>query len=163
MIRHAGLIARRQAGLWRGVLIEGVSGCGKSDLMLRALDAGWSLVADDRVMLWTSGGRLFGRAPPALAGLMEIRGLGVTPVAALSFAEIALCALCVQTAQVERAPESEANMLFGLAIPLIRVVALEASGPAKLAHALTHVGLPAQPSYQARGAGKDQPDAGGVP
>ena len=49
MVRHAGLIALWDAGVWRGALIEGVSGAGKSDLMLRALQAGWTLVADDRV------------------------------------------------------------------------------------------------------------------
>ena len=52
-------------GGWRGALIEGPSGAGKSDLALRALDAGFRLVADDRVVVWTSGGRLFGRAPDA--------------------------------------------------------------------------------------------------
>ena len=34
MIRHAGLVARRAGGVWRGVLIEGPSGSGKSDLAL---------------------------------------------------------------------------------------------------------------------------------
>ena len=58
MIRHAGLIARRMGGVWRGVLIEGPSGAGKSDLALRALDQGFRLVADDRVVVWTDAGRL---------------------------------------------------------------------------------------------------------
>ena len=51
MIHHAGLLARWTGGHWRGVLIEGESGSGKSDLALRALDDGWSLVADDRTLL----------------------------------------------------------------------------------------------------------------
>ena len=163
MIRHAGLIARRQQGLWRGALIEGPSGCGKSDLMLRALDAGWLLVADDRVMLWTSERRLYGCAPPTLRGLMEIRGLGVIPTPALAFAEVALYVTCVDAAQIERMPEFEVQTLLETAIPRIRLAAIEASAPAKLACALTHLGLPAQASYQACGAGGDHPDAGGVP
>ena len=77
MILHAGLIAARIAGFWRGVLIEGPSGSGKSDLALRALSQGFRLVADDRVVVWASGGRLFGRAPEILNGLIELRGLGV--------------------------------------------------------------------------------------
>ena len=76
MIVHAGLIAQFDRGAWRGVLIEGVSGAGKSDLALRALASGWVLVADDRTLVWVSGGRLYGRAAPALAGLIEARGLG---------------------------------------------------------------------------------------
>ena len=51
-VRHAGLIAARSNGPWRGVLIEGEAGAGKSDLTLRALAAGFRLVADDRVVLW---------------------------------------------------------------------------------------------------------------
>ena len=63
MIRHAGLIARFEPPVWRGVLIDGPSGSGKSDLALRALDGGWMLVADDRVLVWACEGRLYGRAP----------------------------------------------------------------------------------------------------
>jgi serine kinase of HPr protein (carbohydrate metabolism regulator) len=79
MIRHAGLIAHRVAGTWRGALVEGPSGVGKSDLALRALDQGFVLVADDRTLVFVSGGELYGRAPDALAGLVEARGLGVLP------------------------------------------------------------------------------------
>ena len=68
MIRHAGLIARRVDGDWRGALIEGPSGIGKSDLALRLIDAGGSglsgmlrraeLVADDLLGLADEGGVL---------------------------------------------------------------------------------------------------------
>jgi hypothetical protein len=155
MIRHAGLIARREAGAWRGALIEGPSGSGKSDLMLRALDAGWRLVADDRVVLWTSGGRLFGRAPPTLAGLMEIRGLGVWPMAPLAFVQVALLARCVEAERVERTPEPTFEAPLGLTLPAIRLTAFHASAPAKLACALTRLGVPVQASYLPCGAGGD--------
>lgn len=153
MIRHASLIARRLGGHWRGVLIEGPSGGGKSDLMLRALDLGWSLVADDRVLVWVSGGRLFGRAPEPLAGLIEIRGTGVVPVPALAFAEIVLRARCAPSADIDRMPEPDLEIILDQPVPSLRLAALEASAPAKLAYALTRVGLPAQPSYLARSAG----------
>ncbi len=48
MILHAGLVALRLEGVWRGALIAGPSGVGKSDLALRAIEAGFRLVADDR-------------------------------------------------------------------------------------------------------------------
>ena len=51
MIVHAGLVALRHGGLWRGALITGPSGSGKSDLALRCLEHGFRLVADDRVLL----------------------------------------------------------------------------------------------------------------
>lgn len=66
-----------------GILILGPSGAGKSTLALRLiLDAPRALppaelVADDRVILDAAGGLLTARTPPLLAGLIEVRGLGV--------------------------------------------------------------------------------------
>jgi hypothetical protein len=135
VIRHAGLIAVRLGGFWRGVLIEGPSGAGKSDLALRALDQGFSLVADDRVLLWVAEDRLFGRAPDALSGLLEVRGLDVVRVAALPFAEVALIA---RFGAPERIPGPGSAVLLGVARPLIEIDPHEASAPAKLRRALSH-------------------------
>lgn len=80
---HASCAARDGAG----VLLLGRSGCGKSDLLLRLLDQGFELVADDRVEI--DAGRA--RAPDTLAGLLEVRGFGIVrlpyrPVATLVLA-----------------------------------------------------------------------------
>jgi serine kinase of HPr protein (carbohydrate metabolism regulator) len=133
VIRHAGLIAARDGGRWRGVLIEGPSGAGKSDLALRALGHGFRLVADDRVALWVSDRRLFGRAPDTLAGLMELRGLGVLGAAALPLSEVALVVRC---GVPERLPEPETTEILGVALPVVTLAALEHSAPAKLSRAL---------------------------
>ena len=135
LVRHAGLIAARAGGAWRGVLIEGPAGAGKSDLALRALDAGFALVADDRVLLWTCAGRLFGRAPDALAGLLEVRGLQIARVMALPLAEVALVVRC---ATPERLPEPRFVEIAGVRTPLIELDPREASAPAKLGRALSH-------------------------
>jgi serine kinase of HPr protein (carbohydrate metabolism regulator) len=135
VIRHAGLIATRLGGFWRGVLIEGPAGAGKSDLALRALDQGFSLVADDRVLLWTAEGRLFGRAPDTLAGLLEVRGLDVIRLGALPLAEVALIARC---GVAERVPEPRTEALLGVALPVIEIDLREPSAPAKLRRALSH-------------------------
>ena len=66
---HASCAARDGAG----VLVLGAPGSGKSDLVLRLLDRGFDLVADDRVEI--ADGLAW--APPALAGLLEVRGLGI--------------------------------------------------------------------------------------
>lgn len=133
VIRHAGLIAGRVGGVWRGILIEGPSGAGKSDLALRALDHGFRLVADDRVLVWTVEGRLYGRAPDALSGLLEVRGLGVVRVNTLPFCEIALC---VRLGPTERAPEPATEAILGISVPLQAVEPFESSAPAKLSRAL---------------------------
>ncbi|BAK84201.1 phosphotransferase [Komagataeibacter medellinensis] len=70
---HASCAARGE----QGILLVGPSGVGKSDLLLRLVQAGFDLVADDRVCLngsWAS-------APPVLAGLMEVRGIGIVRMA----------------------------------------------------------------------------------
>lgn len=134
MIAHAGLIARRIGGRWRGVLIEGPSGAGKSDLALRALDQGFRLVADDRVILWTCEGRLFGRAPGPLHGLIEVRGVNVVDEPALDFCEVALI---VAPGTPERIPESEMTDRLGLQLPQCVLAYDEASAPAKLGRALS--------------------------
>lgn len=133
MIRHAGLIARRAGGAWRGVLIEGPSGAGKSDLALRALAQGYRLVADDRVLLWVSEGRLFGRAPDSLFGLIEVRGLDVIQTSALPFAEVALVARC---GLAERLPEPSRTEILGVSLPLATIAPLEPAAPAKLSRAM---------------------------
>ena len=134
-MRHAGLIAARAGGTWRGVLIEGPAGAGKSDLAIRALEQGFRLVADDRVALWVSAGRLFGRAPDALAGLLEVRGLQVVSLAALPLAEVVLVVRC---GAPERIPDPAFADLLGVAVPLIELDPREASAPAKLSRALSH-------------------------
>jgi serine kinase of HPr protein (carbohydrate metabolism regulator) len=135
LIRHAGLIAARAGGSWRGVLIEGPPGAGKSDLAIRTLAQGFRLVADDRVALWVSAGRLFGRAPEALADLLEVRGLQVVRVASLPLAEVALA---VRSGTPERIPDPAFTELLGVAVPLIELDLREASAPAKLSRALSH-------------------------
>jgi len=154
MILHAGLVALRLDGYWRGALIEGPSGAGKSDLALRALDAGLRLVADDRVVVWCSGGALFGRAPSPLAGLIESRGHGILREAPIGLAEIVLAARCVGAGEtIERLSEPGAVAFAGIALPCFRIDPFEASAPAKLRRALQHLGHGAQQAYQARSSG----------
>ena len=141
MIAHAGLIARFDPPWWRGVLIEGPSGTGKSDLALRLLDQGWALVADDQCELWASDGRVYGRAADTLKGLIEIRGLGIGPVVVRDLAPIALVARCADPAEVERMPDGETVNLLNQPLPLLKIAALHASAPMKLGHALTRLGL----------------------
>lgn len=133
MIVHAGLVAQRLGGLWLGALIEGPSGAGKSDLTLRLLDLGFRLVADDRVVLWAAEGRLYGRAPDVLAGLIEVRGQAVASEPALPLAEVALV---LHPGSPERMPDPQARDLLGVAVPHLTLAYVEASAPAKLRRAM---------------------------
>lgn len=148
-IRHAGCLALRRGGAWRGALIEGASAIGKSDLALRAMEHGFRLVADDRTLVFASGGRLFGRAPRPLAGLLEVRGLGVVTASALTFAEIVLVARCHGLGAAERLPEFAPEAICGVELPVFALCPLEASAPARLRAALEHLGERRQQGYQA--------------
>lgn len=134
MIKHAGLIAQRVGGRWRGVLIEGPSGAGKSDLALRCLDHGFRLVSDDRVLLWAADGGLWGRAPDTLAGLIEVRGVDVLRIEPLIFCEVAML---VRLGAPDRIPQDTTETILGMAVPLLAADPFETSAPAKLSRALT--------------------------
>jgi serine kinase of HPr protein (carbohydrate metabolism regulator) len=141
-VRHGGLIARRPGGVWRGALIEGPSGIGKSDLALRALDAGFRLVADDRVITFASGGRLYGKPHDTLAGLIEIRGLGVVRQTALPLCEIALVIRCVDTPDaVERLPDPRFVTITGVSVPVFDLWPREPAAPLKIDAMMQSLGV----------------------
>ncbi len=141
MIAHAGLVALWSGGRWRGALIEGPSGAGKSSLALAALEAGFRLVADDRTLLWTSGGQLYGRAPDTLKGLIEARGVGVLPESPLGLARIDLVVACAAGPEaVERLPDPAKVDRLGAAIPLLGLWPFDPAALAKLRRAIVHLG-----------------------
>ncbi len=136
-VLHATLIAARRRGRWCGVLLQGASGAGKSDLALRALAAGWRLAADDRVRVWASGGALYGAAPTTLAGLIEVRGVGVRPEPTLSFARLVLAVEAATPSEpAERMPAPMRLELFGMSLPSLRLALRQPSAPACLERAL---------------------------
>jgi serine kinase of HPr protein (carbohydrate metabolism regulator) len=144
MMVHATAVARPYKGFWRGVLLFGVSGAGKSDLALRAIAAGWRLVSDDYTQVWRSGGGLWAKAPDNIMHRIEVRGLGILPEPAIGLAQVVLAVKCEQGA-VERLPEPEVVPLDDVAIPCVRLRALDSSAMAKLERALSTRALGALP------------------
>ncbi len=124
----------------RAVLLRGKSGSGKSDLALRLIDAGARLVADDQSELSRDGDAILVRSPAAIAGLIEVRGVGILPVASLPVARLALIVDLVAAQHIERLPEPGSETILGVALPLIALAPFEASAPAKLRLALTALG-----------------------
>ena len=116
------------------VLIEGPSGAGKSDLALRLIDRGAVLVSDDYTALTPANGHLSASAPAAIAGRLEVRGIGIVPVTHVEQVPVAL--LIRLSTEVERMPEAESRSLAGVDIPVIAIDPREASAPIKVELAL---------------------------
>ena len=125
----------------RAVLIRGPSGAGKSRLALRLIEAAQAgtlrfarLVGDDRVYLEAVHGRLLVRPAEALAGLIEIRGLGIRQ---LPYEPCAVVGLVVDLAadNAERLPQTDGQyaVIGGVTLPRLAVAAGQEGLPGVLA------------------------------
>jgi serine kinase of HPr protein (carbohydrate metabolism regulator) len=138
---HATAVARGE----HGVLLLGPSGAGKSDLALRLIAghqggheaAPFRLVADDQVVLRSTGGRLVATAPQAISGRLEVRGVGIISMPHVAQCEIKLAVELCAGDEIERLPDAATLCLAGHAIQMVRLAPFEASCPVKVALALS--------------------------
>ncbi|WP_033070097.1 HPr kinase/phosphorylase [Thalassospira australica] len=120
------------------ILIRGASGSGKSGLSLRLIKAGGFLVSDDRTDLAARDGRLIATAPAPIAGLCEVRGIGVVrglPVKPEGDVRV-LIDLETSARDIERMPEPDSEEICGIAIPRWTLCASDLAIEAKIGVAL---------------------------
>ncbi len=115
-----------------GVLLRGPPGSGKSDLALRLIDRGAELVADDRVTLRREDDGIVASAPVELAGVIEVRGVGVARVPAIARARVGVVVDLVDAEEVERLPDRAGCELLGVGVPQYQLDAFQASACAKV-------------------------------
>jgi HPr kinase/phosphorylase len=121
---HGSCAARGSAG----VLLVGPSGSGKSDLVLRLRVHGFVLVADDRVDILDG----IARPPVALAGLLEVRGLGILRLDHIAQARLHLLIRLGASGERLPAPEHDA----ALDLPVLRLDAAHPGAADRIALAL---------------------------
>ena len=101
----------------RAVLIEGPPGSGKSSLALALIDRGAILVGDDGVTLDVREGRIWASAPPNIAGLLEIRNIGLV---SLPIGEGPVClSIHLDRAAPRFVEEAQQREICGLQVPAI--------------------------------------------
>jgi HPr kinase/phosphorylase len=134
MIIHATTVAIKG----HAILIQGPSGSGKSDLALRLIDRGAMLVSDDYTKIDATSGTLIAAAPDTIAGMIEVRGLGIITLPHLPSAPVAL--LIDLGHDVPRLPEPEnKSVISGISIATLALAAHEASAPIKVEWALDQI------------------------
>lgn len=144
---HAACVVLGEAG----VLIRGESGAGKSSLALGLIEAAparglfGALVADDRVRIACAHGRLVARPHPAIAGRIELRGLGLIALPAEG-ACVLRCVVDLVEAAARMPEEADARAaILGIGLPrlcLDRSLRAAGLGPAAV---LAACGVASQP------------------
>ncbi|MGY9002070.1 MAG: HPr kinase/phosphorylase [Rhodospirillales bacterium] len=119
-----------------GILIQGPSGSGKSDLALRLIDTGAQLVSDDQTLLTETAGKLIASSPDTISGVMEVRGIGLIHVETQTEASIGVIIDLVNRDAVSRLPVPNSKSLIDTApdirLPVYQLHAFDSSTPAKV-------------------------------
>ncbi len=125
-----------------GLLLMGPPGAGKSDLALRLVEAGAVLVADDQVLLAAGPAGILASAPPSLAGLIEVRGVGILRLPYRRRAAIRLVLdLATPPPRLPPPPDAWPMRIFdGIALPVLALAPFEVSAPAKALAGLALLG-----------------------
>ena len=127
-------------------LIRGPAGSGKSRLVWDLVTAASQgilpfarLVADDRAHVESHSGRLLVRPAPALAGMIEVHGLGIRRIEFESVAAIGLVIdLAAEDARRNPEPAAAKADIAGITVPRLAVAAGMAALPLVLARLRTH-------------------------
>lgn len=115
---HASAFAYRGMGC----MLVGVSGTGKSRLLVEALLHGAQLIADDRVRLCALNGHLVASPVPQLEGVVELRGLGLVKCKDVAHSHPIHLVVELDETVDARLPEKQTREFLGVAVPYLRAL-----------------------------------------
>ena len=114
-----------------GILIRGKSGSGKSDLALRLIDSGATLVSDDLTICKKIGDYLYLYPHLKTKGLLEVREIGIMTVPYIENIKLTLVVELVEE-EFERIPRMMSCSILGMKFPKIKIFGKSSSAVAKI-------------------------------
>ena len=114
-----------------GVLILGDSGSGKSDLALRLIDNGATLISDDISICRKNSNNIYLYCPPEIKGLLEVREIGIITVPFVERIKLRLV-VNLKSNNNERFPKDSTYRILGIKIPIINIEGKNSSAVAKI-------------------------------
>ncbi len=121
----------------RGVVLLGASASGKSSLAARLIEAhGGALIGDDRLHLARDGDSLWVRPHAQLAGMLELRGLGLAQMTHLAQAPVHLVVDLVARQDVPRVADEAYFIHDGQRVPKLTLHAHDSATPMIIVHAM---------------------------
>ena len=114
-----------------GVLILGDSGSGKSDLALRLIDSGATLISDDISICRKNLNNIYLYCPPEIKGLLEVREIGIITVPFVERIKLRLV-VNLKSNNNERFPKDSFFRILGIKIPIINIEGKNSSAVAKI-------------------------------
>lgn len=114
-----------------GIMIIGSSGSGKSDLALRLIDSGGTLISDDRTVCERKDNKIFLFTLKEIKGLIEVRGVGIIKVPYVENVQLKLLVSLTEE-KLDRLPRIKNKKIFNISIPQIKISAKDISAVAKI-------------------------------
>ncbi|MAH78739.1 MAG: aldolase [Rickettsiales bacterium] len=114
-----------------GVLIIGPSGSGKSDLALRMIDSGATLISDDITTCRKINGSISLFSSEKIFGLIEVRGIGIIKVPYVENIKLKMI-VKLTNQMIDRMPQEKKKKVMGISFPIIEIQPKEVSATAKI-------------------------------
>lgn len=114
-----------------GILILGQSGSGKSDLALRLIDSGATLISDDITFCQKKSNIILLFSNKKIRGLIEVRGMGLITVPYIENIKLKII-IKLTSDPIERLPENSFFSLQGVKVPSLDLNSKEVSACAKV-------------------------------